>query len=661
MSLNALPKQSLRDTDLNKNFAMNISTAMMLGALGLSSSAIGAETPVEARLLNFKHSDIQHSYLDGQKDDLLTAGLGLAGLQAATAPIAENPGKLTEMDLRRTAIYNNYRAIVSTHNDAGYTTLYGPDKNQKTIPGHEYRSSVHYVDGELAANIVVQVPDHFDTQQACIIAAPSSGSRGVWGAIGTAGDWGLRQGCAVAYTDKGTGTGFQFLDNGEHYSASGMLQAAGQSPAFKKGDLRIATKHAHSGKHIEKDWGRYTLHAIQMAFYLLNQHHRDNQKHYFTRENTTVIASSISNGGNSVIQAGELDTNNWIDAVVASEPTLNLPMNFEYKVEHNSDSYQGVGHDILYIGIQHALYQPCAILAKEIDEKSLFSAASKAATAALEQRCKRLKEAGLLAGDDKQLAMEAEEKLKQLGMRTPTYSLQAFAVANHLWPSIAINYANAYGQNNAQDSLCDFSFVYQEKGQSAPMPSAARQALYGLSSGIPNTAGISLAYKGQPLNIFDPSDSSFAGFQCLARFYNSKKVQNNIAALSLNGDLHGKPALIIHGSHDSLVGPNHNSRGYMALRASRFPERDNVRYIEINGGQHFDSLLSWPEFRQQLVPMHHYYEQAMAAMWQHLKHAKPLPANQLINSQAKSPLSAEQLPGFSQTENIVIKAGSVKF
>ncbi|GAA6153516.1 3-hydroxybutyrate oligomer hydrolase family protein [Pseudoteredinibacter isoporae] len=659
MSVNALPKTTVRDSSRGKTLASSV----LLGTLGLSSIACSEGTPIEARLLDFKHSDIQHSYLDGQKDDLLSAGLGLAGLQASTQPSAENPGKLTEMDLRRAAIYNNYRAIVSTHKDAGYAKLYGPENSQKNIPGHEYRSSVHYPNGEVATNIVVQVPDHFQAERPCIIAAPSSGSRGVWGAIGTAGDWGLRHGCAVAYTDKGTGTGFQFLDNGAHYSGAGMLLAAApdQSSQFDGKDLRIASRHAHSGNHIEKDWGRYTLQAVKMAFYLLNQHHRENGQSHFTRDNTTVIASSISNGGNSVVQAAELDREHWIDGVVASEPTLNLPTDFEYQVEHPNDAYTGVGRDILYLGIQHALYQPCAILASKPEAASIFSSAIAAATPALKQRCKNLKAAALLSGEDPGLAKEAERKLQELGMKTPSYSLQAFAVANHLWPSIAINYANAYGQNSAQDSLCEFSFVYQEKGQAKTMPTRARQALYGLSGGIPNTAGINLAYQGQVLNMFDPADPSFAGFQCLAKYYRSKTVQDNINALSLNGDVHGKPTLILHGNHDSLVGPNHNSRGYMALRADRFPKRDNVRYIEINHGQHFDALLSWPEFRQQLVPMHYYYERAMDAMWQHLHHAKPLPASQFINSQAAQPLTAQQLPAWSAQANIEIQAKRLRF
>ncbi len=59
--------------------------------------------------------------------------------------------------------------------------------------------------------MLVQIPSTFDKANPCIITAPSSGSRGVYGAIGSAGEWGLKRGCAVAYTDAGKGTGFHDL------------------------------------------------------------------------------------------------------------------------------------------------------------------------------------------------------------------------------------------------------------------------------------------------------------------------------------------------------------------------------------------------------------------------------------------------------------------
>src|SRR5207244_12637861 len=67
--------------------------------------------------------------------------------------------------------------------------------------------------GSLNVTMMVQVPSTFDAGNPCIVTGTSSGSRGVYGAIATAGEWGLKHGCAVAYTDKGTGTGAHDLQN----------------------------------------------------------------------------------------------------------------------------------------------------------------------------------------------------------------------------------------------------------------------------------------------------------------------------------------------------------------------------------------------------------------------------------------------------------------
>ena len=62
---------------------------------------------------------------DGLSNDLLTAGLGATGLTGA-APAAANPVAPTPEELRRLAIYNNYRALVDVSPGGGYGTLYGP-------------------------------------------------------------------------------------------------------------------------------------------------------------------------------------------------------------------------------------------------------------------------------------------------------------------------------------------------------------------------------------------------------------------------------------------------------------------------------------------------------------------------------------------------------
>ena len=73
----------------------------------------------------------------------------------------------------------------------------------------------------------MQVPDSFNTAAPCIVLGPSSGSRGVYGAIATASEWGLKRGCAVALTDAGKGVGLYDLmdDSGQQASTARVPRA----------------------------------------------------------------------------------------------------------------------------------------------------------------------------------------------------------------------------------------------------------------------------------------------------------------------------------------------------------------------------------------------------------------------------------------------------
>lgn len=144
------------------------------------------------------------------------------GLQSATAPGVSTPPTVTE--LRRLTIYNNYRALVDISTGGGFTVLYGPNvkpdgtaqdpsTHKGLIAGDEYLAFEKQGNSRARVTMMVQIPDSFDPTNGCIVAAPSSGSRGVYGAIATAGEWGLKHGCAVAYTDKGTGNGVHDLQN----------------------------------------------------------------------------------------------------------------------------------------------------------------------------------------------------------------------------------------------------------------------------------------------------------------------------------------------------------------------------------------------------------------------------------------------------------------
>jgi hydroxybutyrate-dimer hydrolase len=169
---------------------------------------------------------VLRSDYDGLSDDLLTAGLGAPGLAGARPAVADTASPTPE-ELRRLAIYNNYRALVDVSPGGGYGILYGPmagaegkaaDRDGK-VAGTEYLALLDgRDDGNPRTTVALQVPETFDPANACMVTATSSGSRGVYGAIGTSGEWGLKKGCAVVYTDKGTGTGFFDLENGKGYT-----------------------------------------------------------------------------------------------------------------------------------------------------------------------------------------------------------------------------------------------------------------------------------------------------------------------------------------------------------------------------------------------------------------------------------------------------------
>src|ERR1700731_5209633 len=189
----------------------------LMASASLGAAIIGATSAEEQA----DEMNVIHTYYDGVSNDLLTGGLGKTGLGSATAPGFADPLNPTAEELRRSAIYNNYRALVDPTPGGGYGTLYGPNvkadgtvtTSEGLIAGDEYIAFEKHAGERSRVTMMVQVPDSFSPTAACIIAAPSSGSRGVYGAIETAGEWGLKHGCAVAYTDKGTGTGADDLQN----------------------------------------------------------------------------------------------------------------------------------------------------------------------------------------------------------------------------------------------------------------------------------------------------------------------------------------------------------------------------------------------------------------------------------------------------------------
>ncbi|HYF60957.1 MAG TPA: 3-hydroxybutyrate oligomer hydrolase family protein, partial [Burkholderiaceae bacterium] len=70
----------------------------------------------------FVSGTVTSTTYDGNTDDLLTAGLGKTGLASATPP--STSATPTAAELRRLAIYNNYRALVDMTTAGGYGVFY---------------------------------------------------------------------------------------------------------------------------------------------------------------------------------------------------------------------------------------------------------------------------------------------------------------------------------------------------------------------------------------------------------------------------------------------------------------------------------------------------------------------------------------------------------
>ncbi len=118
---------------------------------------------------------------------------------------------------------------------------------------------------------------------------------------------------------------------------------------------------------------------------------------------------------------------------------------------------------------------------------------------------------------------------------------------------------------------------------------------------------------------------------------NSQRVQAGIREVLLTGNLHNTPTILVQGRSDTLVPVNHASRAYTAFN-SKVEGAANVRYYEIENGNHFDAFIpnaanaGVQGYDVLLVPVHYYFMNAMDLMWARLKNNVPLPQSQVVRT-----------------------------
>ncbi len=642
---------------------------------------------------------------DGNNDDLLTGGLGALGL-TGSGPTFVDPAAPTAAELRKRAIYVNYRALVDISTNGGYGTLYGPNVDvngtpqltQGKIAGEEWLAYDDDGTGRVNVTMMVQVPSSFDQDKPCIVTATSSGSRGVYGAIATAGEWGLKNGCAVAYTDKGSGMGVHDLQNNTVNRIDGTRQGAtdaGTSSNFTANlsdadrnafnlasPNRFAVKHAHSQRNPERDWGTYTLHAIEFAYYVLNQKFGTPQsdagnarvaRRYHPGQILT-IAASVSNGAGASLAAVEQDPQHWISGVVAGEPQVQVSSTAT--IQRNGVPVAAKAKPLYDYMTLATLYQGCAAGASAAPGGNMrdpFLTGTQ-----INARCNGLTAKGLLtAGANQQPAQsnEALQRLADAGYESETIALHASHFGTYATPAVALTYANAYSLASVKDNLCGYSFAVvdsQASGLPVALGTVAANAnglaqMFANGNGVPPTSAG--ATGGFPLELINNnsqggpkrdqvsvststgvSDFNIDGSACLRGLWTgttdgsgapltgnllaqSNAVKSGVNQVLRSGRLRGIPTILLQGRNDTLVPVNHGSRAYLGANKMAEGANSPTVYYEVTNAQHFDAFItSFAGYQTRFIPLHRYVIQSLDLMYAHLKTGAAIPPSQVVRT-----------------------------
>lgn len=684
-------RMSLRNQRVTMRWALTVLAGAALAACGGGSAFNDLPRGIKEVGTTVYPATTVGSGSTAATQDLLTGGLGKSGLGAAT-PAYADPLNPTAAELRRNALYSNYRGILDPSANGGYGRLYGPNvtaegqvtTSEGLIPGRESVAVLDDGTGRKQTVIAVLVPDSFNPGNPCIVLGPSSGSRGVYGAIGTAGEWGLKKGCAVALTDAGKGVGLHNLADDTvnkidgtraTRTAAGMLSffAANLSDAARAAynaafPNRIAIKHAHSQQNPEKDWGQDTLAAGRYALYVLNARYGTAANPLpFTRSNTLVIAGSASNGGAASLRAAEQDDEGLIDGVVASEPVTEMPTKTGYGIQFGGTAVAGYGRTLAEYTTYGNIYQPCAALAPAaaLTESSLYNYIGFAnMTARANARCDGLAAKGLVSGatmNDR--ATDALNKLRAFGWTAENDSMHNAHYGLGNGPILSAMYTMAYGRFAVSDNLCHTSFAAANgTGDVVAAASAALAQSFATANGTANGTPATVVYNdslggGKAWQFAVSPSTGVADFgldNALCQYAlasgldpvsgaaltaassptkaQSDAVRAGVAEVLHSANLRGKPAIIVAGRSDALVPVNNNARAYTALNRVVEGGSSRLRYIEVLNGQHFDAFLPFSGFDTRFVPLHPYFNQAMDAMYAYLKSGTALPASQVVRT-----------------------------
>lgn len=618
--------------------------AALVGAVALAGSAAAVSHGAGFELL----SEPLREVYDGRGDDLLTAGLGAEGLRAAPPEFAD-PSRPSWRELRRRTVYFNTRALLDVREQGGYGSRYGARPGER-IAGVEYLAPLRGPDGRGSTTALLQIPLNFAPLQPCLVVVASSGSRGIYGALPTAGEWGLRRGCAVAHTDKGTGVGIYDVDRQLAITFNGRVVPAAQAAAgtaFVASSADVAGlpphtllfKHAHSRVNPEADWGLHVLQAGRFGLAMLNREYGATLRRPLTARNTVIIAAGISNGGGAVLRALEVDRDGFFDGAVAAEPNVAVEAavgEFLLREVDPSDAGSGALAAPQRIAVRglydyaslHALLQPCAALAE--DAASIPLGAVLTLNPALAPWCESLARDGLVTGATRVAqAADAKRQLLEAGVHPDALRLAAINLQFGLWSSVASTYVAAYSRATATAHPCGLSFAAVDAlGQPRALGEAELTRAFSDFNGIAPGGGVAIL---RTISAGARSVGAAAALdtqRCLRD--QLPALASGLAAIQMGGAAGRRPVIVLHGRDDSLVAVNHSSRAYVVAHARATRGRGELRYYELPGVQHFDAFLALPGLDGRYRPMQPSLNAALDLLHLRLTQRAPLPPSQVV-------------------------------
>lgn len=645
-----------------------MATPWLALAACVAGVAMASTSPTAANVV-----EISRRAMDGKQDDLLTAGLGLEGLRAPAPPGFADALRPTVIEIRRRAIYSAWRGLIDLSPDGGAGRLFGPRPGQP-IAGVERHGAIRLPGSAEADSVMLQVPQSFDPSAPCLVAVASSGSRGIYGALPTAGEWGLRNGCAVVTSDKGTGNGFLDPVRGiairldgvvTHDPVDPLIGFRGPLPSTAGEDPVpwLLSKHAHSGSDPEPRWGERLVAATRVAFEWLNEEYAGRLRRPITPANTMVIASGISNGGGAVLRALELDRGSprsrLFDAAVVAEPNVTVgAVQARLRRRGSAAPVDVEVRSLLDYATLHGLLQPCAVLAK-LDPAAPLAAVTAASRASAEAWCAEIAAGGAVTGDGADAwARDARERLLAAGVEPAALELGHVNVQAQLWLSIATTYLLAHAGAAPDERPCGLGFAAADAaGRPRALSVEEWARLFSDGVGIAPTAGIAIhRADGAPA-------ASVSTLLCLRAWVEAalrggegptaqgqqvredfaSRLRAGLRALEMEADPGRRPVIVLHGRVDGLVPVNHSSRPWYLAAARRQP-RAELRYYEIQHGQHFDAFLALPGFAAGYVPMQPHLLAAMDLMAARLRARTALPPSQVVRSRPRAPSSGPPAP-----------------